>query len=171
MRKMFSKKQIQNMTLNYIEGFDEIELDGDLIVNGDIKGLENIVDSEGHKRFIEGSIIPVSLIEDIVVYSKWSLSGSHLMLVLALYNNTGEAITISQYSELCNINNMPEWIYSKIYSTNPNSNILGDVSGATNIKATKSSSSNLQFVTFVNLTISDKDALRLQFDLLIDNAN
>ena len=47
--------------------------------------MEDIVDADGHKRFIEGNVTPANIIgENDIQYAKWSLSGSHLMIVLAI---------------------------------------------------------------------------------------
>ena len=144
-----------------------------IVVNGqevNANQLEGILDKNGHQRFIEDTPTLAQLIEDIVVYAKWSLSGSHLMLVLAMYNNSGASITVPQYAEFCSFVSLPDWVKAKILPTNPNANILGDVAGVSNVKCTKASSDgNVKFVAFENFTIADGGAVRMQFDLLIDN--
>lgn len=57
--------------------------------------FEDIVDKNGNPRFIEGTITPETISGITFTYCKWSLSGTHLMIVLAgtcknvtLANNT-----------------------------------------------------------------------------------
>ena len=134
--------------------------------NGCINGIK---DNSGNLRFLEGTPNVTQSIENIVKYAKWSLSGTHLMLVLAIYNDTGSDITISNYSNFCDFS-LPSWMMDKIYPTNPTNNILGSVGveGLSGIRCTKSSSGRIQFVTMSNMTIADSNAYRFQFDLLID---
>ena len=82
-------------------------------VEGDsnLKIFENIVDKDGHKRFFDGN---GSNVPDIFsgTYCKFSLSGSHLLMVLGATLNPDKEI--SAYQELCKFN-LPEWIMEKIF--------------------------------------------------------
>lgn len=175
MRKMFSKKQIQNMTLNYIEGFDEIELDGNLIVNGDIKGLENIVDAKGHKRFIEGNIETPELTGVTFTYAKWSLSGTHLMVVLAFNMVEGTSLGATDVIGTCVV---PKWILDKIYRIISGSAVVSFISSKPRVLGVDSPAHSfeldktdvsLTIYPYGNYTASHDTGFRLQFDLLIDN--
>ena len=103
MRKMFSEKQIEKMAQDVIE-------DGEINIP-----LEKIVDKDGHQRFIEGDFtIPENLPSGIhLTYIKWSLSGSHLMLVIAGNVDNGTSWTSGASTTL--VPNLPQWIIDKIY--------------------------------------------------------
>ena len=74
--------------------------------------FENIVDKDGHKRFIEGDIT-IETIEGVTqTYGKWSLSGSHLMIVLGI--SIANEATIASSSILASIPSLPSWIVDKI---------------------------------------------------------
>ena len=45
--------------------------------------MANIVDADGHNRFIEGNIATEEIEGVTWAYARWSLSGTHLMCVLA----------------------------------------------------------------------------------------
>lgn len=145
-----------------------------LPVNGDAPYFENIVDKDGHKRFIEGEILGYSLPEDVVVdYGKWSLSGSHLLIVFALSIPNGTILAGGNKGKLT----LPEWITNKIYP------ILGNYIDVKNFSFwasdTTAQSANFGLLKQSNdfyiyqLTSSittDKDRkIRIAFDLLIDN--
>lgn len=137
--------------------------------------FENIVDKDGHKRFIENDGNVVSITGYEVSYCKWSLSGTHLALVLAgsfedelvLTNGT----TIATYD-------LPQWILDKIYP------VWGGNLEVKNVTAYAGNWSNqicgLGFaIDTINnkliifkagdLTLTAKRYFRAQFDLLIDN--
>ena len=98
MRRMYSKPQL----LEAIE--QEAQEKG-------LKAFENIVDKDGHKRFIEGDVNLDKEYEGVTkLYGKWSLSGSHLLIVCCLFVTEDKVLT---YGE-CITMNIPEWIYNKI---------------------------------------------------------
>ena len=172
---------------NVLEG--DIAIDGDLSVSGDVtvgenskvKILENIVDKAGNPRFIEGDITPISALEAVVPYAKWSLSGSHLMLVLCIYNTTEEDITISGASSLGDASNLPQWIKNKIYPMGNTPHVVhnfavegvkpDDLTQDSNKQATyliKATSSSIA-INGVNFTAKAGYYYRIEFDLLIDD--
>ena len=115
MRKMFSKKQIQNMTLNYIEGFDEIELSGDLIVDGDleadkISGNEIVEKMEGYS-FAFGEVSNLT-IEG--VYAGAVKNGNKLTLVIAC--NLTRTGTCS--NSVLGLFTLPSEVLAKLIPTN-----------------------------------------------------
>lgn len=139
--------------------------------------FEGIKDSDGHNRFIEGTLTPSSLTGLTITYSRWSLSGTHLMLVVAgeLANNT----TIVDGFVLGECDNFPDWIRNKIYP----SALFGIVefkdirfnstsswaSGTGQVRLRKYNGS--LFIDKNNAFTNDKGetlAFRIQFDLLID---
>lgn len=74
--------------------------------------MDNIVDSDGHKRFQEWDISNLGTGLDIT-YSKITLSGSHLMAVVSGRNNTDNAITLPDYMFSATL---PTWLLQKLYS-------------------------------------------------------
>ena len=150
---------------------DEIE---NLQVTGDLKAFENIVDKDGHKRFIEGDLEEIEHEGVTFNYAKWSLSGSHLMIVIACSLANGTAVTSSW--GVGNVT-LPQWVYDKIYPVFAGS--LIDMRGvnaygndwsnqSVQIKCAKASNNKLYF-EFGAVTITKDRGFRYQLDLLIDN--
>ena len=72
-RRMWTDRQIRSMAVDSVEEKENLEI------------FERIVDKDGHKRFIEGEIELADSITYLTnLYGKWSLSGSHLMLVICI---------------------------------------------------------------------------------------
>lgn len=72
--------------------------------------LSDIVDTNGNYRFVEGDGIPDTT-NITSSYCKWSLSGTHLMIVLAgkyIVNNVADQTVLAQYE-------VPEFILNKIF--------------------------------------------------------
>lgn len=140
--------------------------------------MENIVDKDGHKRFVEGDITinTTFATKCEVAYKKWSLSGTHLMLVLAGTLKNGSVFANSD--ELCVIT-LPDWLIDKVHivfgtnwievqnpqaystewQTQTFSCTLGKFDNPKRLKILKNGS----------LTLSSDKSFRVQFDLLIDN--
>ena len=160
MRRMYSKPQL----LEAVEQAAE--------VNG-LKAFENIVDKDGHKRFIEGDITIETITGITKQYGKWSLCGTHLLIVLAVEIENGTALSGTLLAKV----NLPTWIMDKIYPIISGSNIIN----ATNYKAfasdytsqemsvnlTKHVDNYLQIVG--SLTLTKTRTCRIGIDLLIDN--
>ena len=75
--------------------------------------LNQIKDNQDRNRFIEGQINVKPSISGITkTFGKWSLSGTHLLIVFAgrLSANT----PISDSTELVSCIDLPQWIYNKI---------------------------------------------------------
>ena len=146
-------------------------------VNG-LKAFENIVDKDGHKRFIEGDItLKNTLPEGITkVYAKWSLSGSHLTIVICL--SGANATVISASSEIADIE-IPQWVLDKIYTLvsgiyfveTKTANWYGSGwnSQSQLVSLRKSTENNLNVRFEAGLTLSRDSSVRIAFDLLIDN--
>ena len=86
----------------------------DRIVDSDDNPLiicENLNDANGKPRFLMSNGTPLSQTGFTSTYCKWSLSGSHLMLVLA--GSIANGTTISQSTILANFE-LPDFIKSKI---------------------------------------------------------
>jgi len=90
--------------------------------------LSEIRDSNGNQRFIEGD--GVNNLENIeVAYSKWSLSGTHLMIVFAFkIPSTQGTISLTANQELCAF--FPnDFIRNKLFSiAGGNSGVLSRIS-------------------------------------------
>ena len=135
--------------------------------------LDNIVDSQGHKRFIEGDGTVNTKITDS--YCKWSLSGTHLLIGLGGSIADGETFgngeTLSSYV-------IPEWIYNKIVPLFLTSVERKSVNlWETDYSATgvlmwlqKAGSNTIKITTGASYTIEDDKTFRIEFDLLIDTA-
>ena len=158
MRRMYSLNQLQEISLKKIESTTSLKV------------FENIVDKDGNKRFIEGNISLTEVSGVTKTYGKWSLSGSHLLLVLCIdIDNT----TVLNWTTLCLID-IPTWIMNKIVplqqqrvdtkvftaydsslQTQNLTGMLSKVSGGLQINA--------------NMTASADRSCRIAYDLLIDN--
>lgn len=169
--------KLRTRTNQPVEGdeLDNLTLSGDLEVaeGSEVKVFENIVDKDGHKRFIEGDITLEEISGITPIYAKWSLSGSHLMIVIAF--SVANATALS-YGRLCYVN-LPDWIKDKIYQVSGNyvarymcdlfDSDLGTQSLGTYLL--KSTLSGSVWIDYSNLTLTKDRIGRIQFDLLIDN--
>lgn len=156
---------------------DKIEVGNDLEVDGKLKAFENITDAHDRQRFIEGTITTPTISGITSPYARWSLSGSHLMIVLTY---SFEANSTLGYTDRAVVN-IPKWILDKIYPTAIQrvvTSSFGVYAKSSNqiiftkeCVLTKQSDTSLEiFVT--GSTTPEVDAnIRMQFDLLIDNAN
>ena len=154
-----------------------------IVVNGqevNANQLEGILDKDGHARFIEGEGTPETISGVTVQYNKWSLSGSHLMIVLAFKIDANA--TLGTYAILEDIA-IPEWIYNKIYPlgdgtgnwvnvvqviANDNSGIPTD-ENARFLIAKNNEQLRVYHISSAYTPTADR-YIRVQFDLLIDNA-
>lgn len=75
--------------------------------------LESIKDKDGHSRFIEGNLTLRSELEGSMTlkYGKWSLSGSHLLIVLACDVVANYVLSDGYYLTILDL---PQWIVDKI---------------------------------------------------------
>ena len=134
--------------------------------------LENIVDSAGNKRFVEGDITGETVTGITWTYGKWSLSGSHLMIVLC--GDIADTTVIANRTDLAHIT-LPEWIMNKLIP------ITGTALNRTftNLYASDLTTQSLTVVCSKetdyiklyssSLTITADRSARIQFDFLIDN--
>ena len=153
-----------------------------IVVNGsevNANQLEGILDKDGHQRFIEGNGTNGEHSGISYDYSKWSLSGSHLMLVLA---GTIDANALLPDNVALTSFELPEWIRNKIYTVagyqvieakEISVWISGTISEAykEQILLQKTSTGVLIAKATRTQTASESECkFRIQFDLLIDNA-
>lgn len=163
MKRMWTERQVRAL------GVDAVEQKSDL------KVFENIVDKDGHKRFIEGDITPQEISGITFTYAKWSLSGTHLMVVLA--GNVANTTTLTAGTSLARNISVPSWVLDKIVATFSTVIEVKTLTmyasgwGSQSLTATirKSSSAGLSVANESNLTLTDDRSFRIQFDLLVDN--
>lgn len=137
--------------------------------------FEKIKDADGHLRFVEENLDTATISGVTFTYSKWSLSGSHLMFVLA--GTVENGTTIANATQMAT-SGMPAWIFNKIYPVFATEGIelkefyLYDNSYGTQIgKAVLRKQTNfMEIVLADNITLTANRGFRIQFDLLIDNA-
>ena len=161
MRRMYSKPQL----LEAVE--QEAEVNG-------LKAFENIVDKDGHKRFIEGEIDIETITGVTKTYGKWSLSGSQLLIVLALEIADTTVLGTSTY--FTNDIDLPQWLKDKIIPVtsglvdNITFNMRGsDWSAQAASVALIKDDDKLKLRCLSSVTLSAKRYVRLAYNLLIDN--
>ena len=161
MRRMYSKPQL----LEAVE--QEAEVNG-------FKAFENIVDKDGHKRFIEETFTPQTISGVEFTYSKWSLSGTHLLIVLAGNVANGTTLAGSQYWAYLPL---PNWIKSKIVA------MVGQFVSRVQVyfydsslstqdsyfNLLKTSDNQIIIYKVGSNNISSDKTFRIAFDLLIDD--
>lgn len=141
--------------------------------------MENIVDAQGHNRFVEDDIVATNTPTGITyTYLKWSLSGTHLMVVASM-EIEAEAVIPEYAIKLSAV--LPEWILDKINPTVSsfvsNARFYTTESGAAptsnyvDVYLYKSANA-LAIENLIGITGgTTKEILRIQFDLIIDNAS
>lgn len=140
--------------------------------------MEEIVDADGHKRFQEWEPTLPTISGVTFTYAKASLSGTHLMIVLA--GSATDTSVIGNGSTLADFGNLPSWLLEKIvplwanewvdnkiftaYADNWSTQGFGAAlakrvsGGVTHIIITKAS----------DITFTADRTFRVQFDLLIE---
>lgn len=142
--------------------------------------LENITDKDGHLRFIEGNITIQTITGVLQTYGKWSLSGTHLMCVIA--GTIDADTTLPIWRNLFAYIELPKWIIDKIYPvstyyldqkdmvicalTSSGSVLKQPIAVYVNNEGNKL---ELFFDSGVGIEVVNASGYRLQFDLLIDN--
>lgn len=140
-----------------------------------LKDINTLVDSAGNPRFIEGDL-ELEEIEGITfTYGKWSLSGTHLMIVCAGSVANGTIIGSQTYYANAYL---PAYMLDKItgvtgslvdfksaiyYSANP------VTTQNANIDLVKDGNNNRMRLRSNALTLTADRNFRIQFDLLIDS--
>lgn len=140
--------------------------------------LEDIKDSNGNYRFIDGEITYLNPSYSGVVikspYHKFSLSGTHLMIVGVLKNDTSSQASIGTDIKIFEVE-LPTWIFNKIVPLNETNGFLdrhqnyaSDGSSTVWNRLYKDSESNKLYITQQS-SIAANTSVRFQFDLLIDS--
>ena len=162
MKRMWSKNELKNISQNEAKAVQ--------------KDISTLVDSQGHERFIEGDI---SLYSDMpegitLTYGKWSLSGTHLMIVLA--GNLADETVLANSTDVARLTTLPSWILDKVYP------VFNDVIerkkfdasastwGVQQIDVALRKSTDYLYIRLASaLTLTANRGFRIAFDLLIDN--
>lgn len=135
--------------------------------------FENIVDKDGHNRF-DGGEININEISGVTKnYGKWSLSGSHLLIVVAFTLADATTFAGGEFLRF----ELPEWILNKIVA------IAGDrvddktitlygsdfTSQSLFVTLTKPVGYGILTIRYASITTTKERTGRIAFDLLIDN--
>lgn len=163
------QRLIPEELLKYLEAYKEAHPDPEA---GGGATLDDIVDSQNHKRFIEGDGTPEEITGVTNVYCRWSLSGTHLMLVYA-----GTMTGTLESQDFC-VFSVPQWILDKIYPMKSDGFIdkknmplyllTADSSTSGDIYLYKTDE-GLKIYLAISFNRSNVYGFRAQFDLLIDN--
>ena len=141
--------------------------------------LENIKDSNARNRFVEGGMYIYGEVTSGIhlTYGRWSLSGTHLLIVVAGYIEGGT--TLPDGNRIFGVANLPSWIHNKIIPLYGNLCIYNQDSivlqswSRISIETYLNKETNNELTIRPNGTISvasgNTGYYRLQFDLLIDN--
>ena len=140
-----------------------------------LNSMDHIYGKDGHARFIEGNISIGELEGLTKSYGKWSLSGSHLLIVLA--GNVENGVVLSSNFNIGDLDDLPTWIVAKITAISSSlvdrKNIVfwgSDLSNqSVNITLRKPSETTIQIRMDGTLTLTATRNFRIAFDLLIDN--
>ena len=97
MKRMWTERQVRALGVDAAEQKENLKV------------FEHIVDKDGHKRFIDGDITMETITGVTQTYGKWSLSGSHLLIVIA-----GTAANGATMNGLIATVDIPSWIKDKI---------------------------------------------------------
>lgn len=139
------------------------------------KDISNLVDSKGNPRFVEGEGTYTNKTGVTISYCKWSLSGTHLMCVLAGSIASGTTFQANEWA--CTFD-VPQFIYDKVVVTFGSNLIeikntpLYASNWATQIMAfqLRKDTANVNLnIRFGELTLTEDRTFRLQCDLLIDS--
>ena len=161
MRRMYSKPQL----LEAVE--EESKLNG-------IKVFEDIKDKNGNPRFIEGDITMPTITGVTQKYGRWSLSGSHLLIVIAF--DVADTTQILGNEVIAYVD-IPEWVFNKIVPLWDSSVVdsgsfllnANDWSTQAMTIGLSKMATNLRIRNESTITLTAERYIRVDFDLLIDN--
>lgn len=154
--------------------------DGESGASWGFPSMERIIDANGNFRFVEGNgIIPDTLPTGFnIMYSKWSLSGTHLMLVLAGTIENGTIVPIGVNRPWATFN-LPNYILDKIIPVWA-TDFIESKSATLRADDWTTQSQTLSLIKKTNalelaptgsatsITLTAKRNFKIQFDLLID---
>lgn len=162
MRRMYSENQVKTLAKESVES-GAVNLP-----------ISQIVDEEGHNRFIKGDIEAPTMVGIEFTYLKWSLSGTHIMFVIAGRAEANSVFTNSTFTVL----NLPEWIKSQLIPIFRTSYIdlktftarADEDLGTTNLTVSvqKSGENIIINALSASTSITKESGFRFQFDFLIE---
>ena len=138
------------------------------------KDIATLVDSKGNPRFVEGEGTPATLEGLNITFCKWSLSGTHLMFVIAgkITNGTilENGLRLADFT-------IPSFIFDKIavvwgqfYIESKDVKAVSDTWDEQTLSTTFAKYTNSIVITKRgNLTLSSDKGFRVQYDLVIDS--
>lgn len=136
--------------------------------------FENITDKDGHKRFIEDNITMETIEGVTQTYGKWSLSGSHLMIVITFSVENGINFPATTIATV----NIPSWIVEKIVNVFVNATYVcierikgydATVNTQELLCVLRKTTGGSIEINTGSLTLTSAKDFRVEFDLLIDN--
>lgn len=138
--------------------------------------MEEIVDEQGNKRFVESDIAMYSITGVTFLYNKWSLSGTHIMFVIAGKIDSGTSLTKTSWFQIA----LPDYIKDKIVPIFEQDQTIEfkvvemrktDGSSPQNITLSlfKTIGGSIGLYNNSEAALTDDKYFRVQFDLLIDN--
>ena len=154
----------------------DASIGGDMSVTGKVNGkiaFEDIEDTQGHKRFIEGDIDLMDEFTGIQkIYGKWTLSGTHLLLVFCF--SIANQTTLAWTGSFAECKNIPQWVLDKVVP------IAGNYVDEKNFSAFDNNLDKQQvtcqlrksdkiWISFGGVTATANRVCRIVYDLLIDN--
>ena len=157
-----------NIILKY--GLQQISDD-----NGDpLVICENFNDANGNARFVEGNLTPETVSGVTFTYAKWSLSGTHLMIVLCGEIANGTTIGLVNLASA----ELPAYIRNKIvgvFATNyiaihDDRAYYDDWNSVSLQNALYKTDDGFGILQIANPTTTDVAHFRIQYDLIIDMA-
>ena len=166
------KRMVDLSLINLLASIGAAGITAESILN---PKMENIIDEDGHKRFQEWQGVADTIEGFTADYFKASISGTHLMIVIA--GNLADTTTLTNGANIGHID-IPKWVYDKIfpvwgnyYVERKSVRLLADdwseqTGDMVLIKTATPNRISISNITPVTLTKDRK--FRLQFDLLID---
>ena len=136
--------------------------------------INNLIDKDGHLRFDGADGVGGTLEGLTITYCKWSLSGTHLLMVVVgqIADTTilSSGTTLAEYT-------LPAWIHNKIVATQTKlieyKTIQAVSSGYStqNISTylNKEDDNKLSIKVTTSITLNSDKNFKVAFDLLIDN--
>lgn len=175
----YGKRMVPEYLIKTLEGVDK-KIQGDA---DNINLMENIKDLNGNKRFIESDGEVIDAVEGVeITFTKLSLSGTHLMAVVAGVINNATELDATHRIKI-DFNNVPSWILDKMVGVSSSYPDIIDIKSITVFSDDFASSQSVNFyigkdtvnnkITLrqqKNLTTTAKRIFRVQFDLLIDDS-
>ena len=136
------------------------------------KNLSSLYDDAGNPRFLESNIGGETISGLTFTYTKFALSGFHLMIVIC--GSIEDTTSLTANTLLCKVD-FAHWLAEKIVpvvgqivSTNQTTLWGSDYTTQTlNVNISKDSD-KLEFRVGQNITLTKDRTFRLEFDLLID---